>query len=244
MSAVKNIGKPEQALIARAENYPFDLLDEPFALTAGQVDRVLQAIDGDRVAVMAIGSNASPSRLIEKFGSDDQPLFVVPARLRDRAVVFSAHLTGYASMPATLVERAGAQAAVAMTFLTPRQLERMHLSESLGHSYTFETIDPALVDLDVGVVPEKVYVYESVSGPLRIDGNCVRLAEVATLGSGLPALYQRTMLRLIQKHLEPELTYPAFLGRVVGSSEYRAAVRQRLAEGLQTAGAAMVPEDH
>ena len=60
-----------------------------------------------RTPVLAYGSNAAPEVLSRKLALSDQPVLVVPARLREFDVVYSAHISPYGAVPATLQRSPG-----------------------------------------------------------------------------------------------------------------------------------------
>ncbi len=94
--------------VARAKAYPFRVPRASYLLAGGAArhldpgevfeDRHLRG----RIPVIACGSNRSPDRLIEKYGGDGDTILVERARLAHFDVVFSAHISGYGSIPATL----------------------------------------------------------------------------------------------------------------------------------------------
>ena len=220
-------------IVNEAEGYPYDLREEAFVFRDGSAQPFQPDLTYGRTAVLAIGSNGAPQRLARKFG-DGAVVPVLPARLKDHAVVYAAAVTSYGSVPATLVEAPGATALVALTFLDDDQLAIMNATEHVGRNYDLVDLDGA-VDADDAPVHAGVMAYRSRYGPLRVDGQPVRLAEVPTVGTRFGAAYQSGMLALLHHHfaLTGEI-YAAFVGDLVASTARREEIMAVLAQGLRT----------
>jgi len=220
-------------IVTEAEGYPYDLREEAFVFRNGSTQPFETTLTAGRTAVLAIGSNGAPQRLARKFGPD-AVVPVLPARLKDHAVVYAAAVTSYGSVPATLVEAPGATALVAVTFLDAHQLEIMHATEHLGRNYDLVHLDGA-IEVDDAPLAGDVLAYRSRYGPLRVDGQPVRLAEVPTVGTRFGAAYQSGMLALLhQRFAAPGEIYAAFVGDLVASSARREEVMAALARGVET----------
>lgn len=215
------------ARLRLAQTYPFDQLDQGYVYRAGKVD------DGpfdlaERIAVAASGSNGSPAQLQRKFGDCPEGIPVTTAIIRHHAVVYSAHLTRYGSLPAALWPVADAVVSVVVTWLTEAQLERMHETEVLGDHYAFEPFRPEHVELHPPAAVGDLYYYKSLRGPLRHRGQPVRLAEIWTGNCPLPVMTQPAALRYIHRRLEPELSFDAFLEKIIDDPDFRRACVARL----------------
>lgn len=210
-------------IVRRAEAYPFEPPVGSYVL-GGSLDRLETR---DRVPVLAVGSNASQARLVEKLGPATAALPVLRALIRGQVVVYSAHFARYGSVPATLAEAPGASCYAFVLWPDPEQLERLHESEALGRNYSFLRV---AVDAEVeglGRV-DGVHAYVSLAGPLRIRGVPVRCAEVPSAGCPWPALFQPALLRLLHRRLDPEASYERFLARLVDDEDYRTRASGRL----------------
>ncbi len=220
-------------IVERAEGYPYDLREEAFVFKNGEVQPYDFAELRQRTPVVAIGSNASPRRLASKFG-DEAVVPVRPAQLRDRAVVYAAAVTIYGAIPATITEVPGATALVAVTYLDDAQLRRMNATESLDRNYELVDVGRSVM-IDDEPIAGRVLAYRSLYGPLRINGQPVRLAEVPTVGTTFGAAYQSGMLALLhQRFAAPGEIYASFIGDLVASPERRAEIMAQLAAGLST----------
>jgi hypothetical protein len=220
-------------VVTEAEGYPYDLREEAFVFRDGLAQPFQADLTCGRTAVLAIGSNGAPQRLARKFGPDAL-VPVLPARLKDHAVVYAAAITSYGSVPATLVEAPGATALVALTFLDDRQLELMNAAEHLGRNYDLMHL-AGTVEVDDVPFTGEVLAYRSRYGPLRVDGQPVRLAEVPTVGTRFGAAYQSGVLALLhQRFAAPGEIYAAFVGDLVASTTRREEIMAVLARGVTT----------
>jgi hypothetical protein len=156
--------------VARALAYPFDPHPEPFLYVAGRAEPLDPAAPGlfeGRRPILAVGSNASPKRLLEKFGVDAHAP-VTFAVVEDHVVAHSAKFTVYGSMPATLHPWPGARAKVHATWLTEAELAVMDATESLGVEYERVAMSAVLLDCPAYAGPIETYV--SLAGALAWDG--------------------------------------------------------------------------
>ncbi len=136
----------DQAAIERAKNYPFAAPEGDFLFRDGEVLPYAETA-GPCVPVIAFGSNAAPEHLARKFA--DMPGTAIAVReieLLDLDIVFSAHLTRYASIPATLAPSPGTVVRCHLTLVPEERIERMHESEmgrTLGATtnYSFGRLD-------------------------------------------------------------------------------------------------------
>ena len=134
----------------------------------------------DRVAVLAVGSNAYPRQLADKFegtDADDQGIAVVRARARGLGVAFCPVLAGKGYVPVTLAERDGAELGTWLQWLTPNQLEIISASEGSRYSLAGGRALAKRVELPQRLPhPERIYAwwFDSV---LVADGEPVWLDE-------------------------------------------------------------------
>lgn len=186
-----------------------------------------------RIAVLALGSNASPERLGEKFeGTGGQVAIpVLMAELRDFDVVHSAHFASYGSIPATIQHSPGTVSRVFVNFLTEAQLATMDASEALGRNYAHILLSGVEVGLEGGQVLREVRSYLSLGGCLALDGTAVSLAAVEASGRVFPEMEQRALLAAVRDLLEPAMPLHAFVGETIRDGE----VRRRRTRALEKA---------
>jgi hypothetical protein len=115
---------------------------------------------GDRVPVLAIGSDAAPEQLARKFihaGLIADPLIpVLRARLHDFDVVHASCITAHGSVPATLWRSPGTVVDVFVAFLSPVQLSRMHETDGVTHpgGCDYRALGPCLLELQLPAAAE------------------------------------------------------------------------------------------
>jgi len=138
----------------------------------------------ERSAVLAVGSNAAPARLADKCGAA-AVIPVARAKVAGWAAVYSAHISTYGSIAATLWSDPMSTSSLAVTFLDPHQLGILDASEA---NYVRVDLGP-LIDGWEGSVTG----YRSRRGALSFDGGPIRLAAVPAR-SPLPALGELEVL--------------------------------------------------
>ncbi len=219
MGAMFDLADP----VARAEAYPFDVPDGP------RVFRGAEPVPREgRVPVVCIGSNAAPSRLAAKLADDAAPVPLDEAVLHGHAVVYSAHVAAYGSVPATVVPAGRrARTRVFVAWFTRAQLARIDASEGVPERYR-RVVRRLHLEMVGGGILRRAHLYVGGAGPLRLGGRPVRLAEVASLGTPLPALTQPALLRLLARRLAPGESYRAFVERLVADAAFRGWVNARL----------------
>lgn len=164
-----------------------------------------------RTAVLAIGSNGSPEQLGRKYSSmsgKDGVIPVLAVELRGYDVVYSALITSYGSICATLVP-ADKDTCVLLhvTMLTRDQLEVMHGTEG---GYDFRRLPLTAGALRLRVSPcsagkaqwawpshVPVFVYLCSYGALAVNKSPVALSEIPAYGRRLRQLEQARMQRQV-----------------------------------------------
>jgi hypothetical protein len=192
-------------------------LDYPFALGQGsfrwtrQGVRPLGEVDprdlARRSPILAVGSNGAPAQLQRKFAAPafadstvgDGVIPVTACVVADIDVVYAAFVAGYGSIPATSTASPGTAVDTFVTWLTPRQLDRMNQTEGVGANYRLDAVDQVVVD---GIGPvEGVVGYVATAGPARVDGAPVALAAVTARHRRFPALGQAAVWARLAAHL-------------------------------------------
>lgn len=128
-----------------------------------------------RHAVLAVGSNACPGRLLEKFGASiDVCIPVVRAQCENIISRYMPWITLYGAIPATVTRQLGVKSWLWITFLDNDQFAKMNATEQLGETYELVRLpDPVLVEDRLPVAP--VYGYSS-RNILTLDNEPLRLA--------------------------------------------------------------------
>ncbi|HEY6145861.1 MAG TPA: hypothetical protein VIV13_06275 [Solirubrobacterales bacterium] len=186
------------AILERALGYPYAAPGRSFLYRGGEaLDLPDGGLDLDgRTPLLSYGANAAPEALARKLASlPGLELPVLRAELEGFDVVYSAHVSPYGAVPATLHESAGTTAPVFVLHPTPEQLALLTASEP---NYDLVEVDG-------------IDAYRSKHRPLELDGSAVALAAVRSAGRTLPALDEPAILEHVRAHLEPQLSLEQFI---------------------------------
>lgn len=192
----------DPATVARALGYPYPPAPRPVRVTPRGVsplpDPAPEALLAEgRGAVIAAGANAAPQRLAEKLADLAPDVPLVPAWLHGHAVVYSAHISRYGAVPATLLPCPGGRSRVAVLFVTPDELARLHDSEALGENYRFTRLHGLRLELAAGGRLRAAGAYLSLHGPLMPGGAPVAVAAVPAEGVPHARLSQAEVQRAV-----------------------------------------------
>ena len=197
-------------VVARAMGYPYLAPRQPFAqlghrtLDPSEVD-----IDREeRTPVLAYGSNAAPQVLSRKLALSDQPVLVVPARVAGFDVVYSAHISPYGAIPATLQRSPGTEVQVHVIYMTSAQIGVISATEPNYVPTLLEEIDCRLED--DGDLNE-VSAYISRHGCLLVDGSEVALSAVQATGRRFTELSEPQVLEYVRELACPSESLETFV---------------------------------
>lgn len=198
-------------ILARALAYPYEAPLRSF-IQVGAEPRELGAqaleLEGRR-ALLCYGANAAPSMLARKLAAlPHEPLPLLRAALGGFDVVYSAHVSPYGAVPATLRPSPGTTVPLFVAFASAEQEELLTATEP---NYELHRLhDPALQVDEIGSL-DAVDAYLSRHGCLTLDGGEVALAAVEAEGRRLPALEQGEVLERVRRLLAPELSLAEFV---------------------------------
>ena len=191
--------KPEEmaAILRRALEYPYATPERSYLYRDGTAAELPGALDlADRTPLLAYGANAAPEALAYKLAAlPGEGMPVLRAELEGFDVVYSAHVSPYGAVPATLLESPGTVAPVFVLHPTERQLALLTATE----------LNYDLVEVSGTVA------YRSKHGCLELNGSPIALAAVRSQGRTLPELDQPAVLERVRAHLEPKLTLEEFV---------------------------------
>ena len=181
-----------EAILKRALTYPYATPQRSYLYREGRAAELPEDFDlAERTPLLSYGANAAPEALALKLAAlPGEPLPVVRSELHGFDVVYSAHVSPYGAIPATLLESPGTVAPVFVLHPTAEQ-----------HA--------------LGTVAE-VDAYRSKHGCLEFDGSPVALAAIRCLGRTLPELDQPEMLERVRARLAPKLVLDEFIHACVG----------------------------
>ncbi len=196
-----------------ATGYPYYIPEHSYVIMQGHVERVTSEESvpdlASRHPVIACGSNQSPERLLQKFGTDDEPVFVIRTRIKNFDSVYSAHFARYGSIPATLQYCKGTTVTLSITWLTVAQLKRMNESEA--ENYRLCRLDRLSLIPEVGAPMQSAFAYISRWGCITNDDTPVALAAVPAEGRRWLSLLQADMLDHVRHRLAPDHALSEFI---------------------------------
>ena len=197
-------------VVERALGYPYEAPWEPFLqLRRWTLDTDEVEIDRDeRTAMLAYGSNAAPEVLARKLALSDQPVLVLPAWLDDFDVVYSAHISPYGAVPATLQRSPGTRVRVHLVYMTSAQVGLVSATEP---NYESALIEGAVCHLDGGETIVSPAAYLSHHGCLVEDGSEVALAAVEATSRAFPVLSEGELLERLRARFCPDDALETFV---------------------------------
>ena len=208
---------PPSALdpVVRALTYPYPAPDHDYVFRGGVAEPVpaLAAAHRDgRVPVLAIGSNRAPEQLQRKFA--DMPaaeIGVERIRLAGFDVVYSAHLSGYAALAATLLQAPGVEVEISVTWLPPSLMARMHATEGIGVFYDYVALAGLSIRVLAGGRMDRAFAYVCRLGALNLGGEPRGLEAIAASGRRHAAIDQRSAQAAAIAKLGLDLDVEAFV---------------------------------
>jgi hypothetical protein len=186
-----------EAILKRALTYPYATPPGSYLYREGRAEELPEDFDSrERTPLLSYGANASPEALALKLTAlPGEPLPVLRSELHHFDVVYSAHVSPYGAVPATLVESPGTVAPVFVLHPTAEQRALLTATE---------------LNYDLVRVGE-IEAYRSRHGCLELDGSPVALAAIRSRGRTLPELDEPAVLERVRAQLEPELGLEEFI---------------------------------
>ena len=197
-------------VVERAMRYPYAVPARAFAqlghrtLSPDEVEIDLAR----RTALLAYGSNGSPEALGRKLALSADPVLVEPAWLHDYDVVYSAHISPYGAVPATLQSSPGTAVRVAVLHLTPEQLRLLSATEP---NYEASTLSDVRCELAGGAMETELGAYLSRHGCLLVDGAEVALIAVPARERRFAEMGEPQILEHLRATLAPEESIDSFV---------------------------------
>jgi hypothetical protein len=185
------------AILKRALAYPYATPDSSYLYRDGRAAGLPADPDlTGRTPLLSYGANAAPEALARKLAPlPGVEMPVLRAELEGFEVVYSAHVSPYGAVPATLLESPGTIAPVFVIHPTPEQRALLTASEP---NYDLAEVDG-------------IAAYRSKHGCLLIDGSPVALAAVRSTGRALPELDEPAVLEHVRAQLAPGLGLGEFV---------------------------------
>ena len=197
-------------LVQRATTYPYAIPARSF-MQVGERTLELPA-SGDlsgRRALLAYGSNAAPEVLARKLAAaPDVPLPVIQAELDDFDVVYSAHVSAYGSVPATLHRSPGTTVAVHVAYPDSAQLRLLLATEP---NYELTRLTEISCRLDGGAALSEVDAFLTRHACLTIDHAAVALSAIGARGRKFREMTEPEVLEHVRSRLFPERSLEEFI---------------------------------
>ena len=221
---VVDIG-PERAHVVEGLSIPV-----PARAIAVAIEGQTIEID-DVVAMIAAGSNGSTVQLARKYRErrSARPILIAPAEVTGAVSVYSAHITAYGSVPATMHAAPDAGAALHVLLMPAEELAHMNATEALGVNYVLAA--PEAMQARVETVSfARPLAYVSKRGALALETGPVLLPQTGGEATGYAEAGQREMVERVMARLGEGCSVEAFVTRMIGDRRARADVTARLAE--------------
>jgi hypothetical protein len=190
--------------LRRALAYPYAIPVASF-LQLGDRTLDLPATGPDlsaREPLLAYGANAAPEALARKLAADPTtPLPLIRAELRDFDVVYSAHVSPYGSVPATLAASPGTTVTVFVAYPTADQRRLLSATEP---NYEQRPLERISCRPEAGNRLERLDAFLSRHGSLLIDGSEVALSAVPARDRRLPEMGEPQVLEHVRDLLWPQ----------------------------------------
>lgn len=186
------------AILERALAYPYATPDRSYLFLDGEATELPPAGPdlAGRTPLLSYGANSAPAALARKLAAlAGVEMPVLRSELEGFDVVYSAHVSPYGAVPATLLESPGTTAPVFLIYPTEEQRALLTSSEP---NYDLVEVNG-------------VGAYRSKHGCLSIDGSPVALAALRSTGRTLPELDEPAVLERVRAHLAPELELGEFV---------------------------------
>jgi len=202
------------AILRRALAYPYATPERSYLYRDGEAHELPAGAPDltSRTPLISYGANAAPEALARKLAAlPGVELPVMRAGLEDFDVVYSAHVSPYGAVPATLIESPGTTAPVFVLHPTAAQRALLTASEP-----NYDLVElPVSFAMRTKTATRQMEGYRSKHGPLELDGTLVALAAVRSTGRTLPELDEPAILERVRAHVEPDADIETFVRRCV-----------------------------
>lgn len=176
-----------------------------------------------RTPVIACGSNAAPEQLLRKFGSAHDPIFVSAAILKGFRCTYSAHITSYGSIPATLSRLPHQDTHCHITWLTDAQISKMHETEALGVNYRYSKLSNLKLHCSIQGSLNAAMAYISLHGSLLINNKPIGVAGInhSAVGTSLLTMTQKELQAAVLKLLGIDIPLDEFILENINNTPLR-----------------------
>jgi hypothetical protein len=202
------------AILRRALAYPYATPGRSYLYRGGEAHELPSGGPdlSARTPLLSYGANSAPEALARKLAAlPGVELPVMRAELDGFDVVYSAHVSPYGAVPATLVESPGTTTPVFVLHPTAEQRALLTASEP-----NYDLVElPVSFAMRTKPATRLIAAYRSKHGCLQLDGSPVALAAVRSAGRTLPELDEPAVLERVRAHVEPDADIETFVRRCV-----------------------------
>jgi hypothetical protein len=221
---LSRVARSEQPgeILKRALAYPYAAPARSFLQLDG---RARELPDGDldlagREPLLAYGANAAPDALARKLASAPAvPLPVLRAELAGFDVVYSAHVSPYGAVPATLHPSPGTTAPVFVLYPTAEQRALLGATEPNYELTRLRSIELRLAQEATPLAGQEalseVDAFLSRHGCLRLSGSPLALAAIRSTGRSFVEMGEAAVLELVRTAHSPDLDLEVFVSACV-----------------------------
>lgn len=200
--------------LRRATAYPYAIPERSFVQVGERTTELTDLPDlADRQPLLAYGSNAAPEALTRKLAAEPPtPLPLIRAELDDFDAVYSAHLSPYGAVPATLEASPGTALPVFVAYPTTEQRRLLSATEP---NYEPQRLIGVDCRVELGKPPAELEAFRSRHGPLLLDGSSIALSAIPATGRALPELSEPEVLERVRSTYFPELDLEQLIGEAI-----------------------------
>jgi hypothetical protein len=208
----------QSEVVRRALGYPYAIPERSYVQVGGRTLAPGEAeVDlSGRIALLAYGANAAPEALARKLVGDPDPMPALRATLSGFDVVYSAHISRYGSVPATLRRSPGTEVDLFVTYPTEKQLRSISATEP---NYELADLPAAACRLGDGRSLGTLSAYASRHGCLLVGNSAVALSKIAARRRVLPAMSEREVLEDVRNDQCPGRALSRFIEECVADPD-------------------------
>lgn len=177
----------------------------------------------DRFVVLGYGSNSSLQQLHKKFSnfSGDVIIPVVKAQFLHFDIVYSAHISSYGSIPATLQYSPKTSVETFVTYLSELQLHYMHKTEALGRNYCLGKLFDIQLILENHKELHEALAYLSLHNCLILNDSPIALSVILSKGRMFPQMVEAEVLAFVRDIVDKDKNLDNFILENIENPEIR-----------------------
>ena len=221
--------------INRATMYPYDAPNESFLLDKGILKPLTNTFQlAEKIPILAIGSNRSPSQLLRKFGKKET-VAVTKIIIQNFDVIYASLISYYGAIPATLWPVKGSEVKLSIIWLSNSQLKKMHETEAVGKAYDFVEFDHQSINFKSShEIKGTIYGYVAKFGALNfnpLDFEVKALSAIKAKKRVISSINQQKALKFLANRIinrKSKKDIILFRDKVISDKEYRLRVIKKL----------------